>query len=133
MNSADAKSHAADLREEEDEMISPCGMDCGECPIFKAANDSDFAEALAEGWRKTTHPNAEAGWFKCQGCHGDDALVWGEDCAMRNCCLKERKLANCSFCPDFPCKLITDFEADGVGNHKAAVQRLRQMKEERNS
>ena len=108
-------------------------MDCDACPIFKAANDSAFAEVLAQQWRDTSHPKAEAGWFKCQGCHGADDLVWGEDCAMRKCCLKEKKLQNCSFCDDFPCSLITTFETDGVENHRVAVQRLRQMKEERSS
>ncbi len=108
-------------------------MDCGVCPIFKAANDLDFADILAERWRNAGHPNAEAAWFKCQGCHGDDALLWTEDCAMRNCCLKERKLQNCSYCPDFPCKLLSDFEADGVENHGVAVQRLKQIKERRTS
>ncbi len=109
-------------------MISPCGMDCHTCPIFKAAHDPRFAEQLATGWRNAGHPEAEAGWFKCQGCYGDEALVWAEDCAMRNCCLKERQLANCSFCQDFPCQHLTDFESDGAAHHKAAVASLRQIK-----
>lgn len=112
-------------------MISPCGMDCDACPIFKAANDKKFAEKLAAGWRNTGHPKAEANWLTCQGCHGDDSLVWGEDCAVRNCSLKEKKLDNCSFCPDFPCTLLIDFELDGADDHRVAVERLRTMRTER--
>ena len=114
-------------------MIAPCGIDCDSCPILKAVNDTEFAEKLAADWRKSGHPKAEAGWFKCQGCRGDDTLVWGEDCAIRKCCLKERQLENCSLCQDFPCKLITDFETDGATHHKAAVANLRQFRATRNS
>ena len=112
-------------------MISPCGIDCGACPIFKAANDPLAAEQLAAEWRSAGNAEAEAGWFKCQGCYGDDALVWSGDCSMRDCCLKERKLENCSFCSDFPCRFLIDFETDGAANHKAAVANLRQIKASR--
>jgi hypothetical protein len=114
-------------------MISSCGLDCEACPIFKAANDPHFAEELASEWRNAGHPKAQAGWFKCQGCHGDDALVWSEDCAIRKCCRHDRKLENCSFCPEFPCELLSRFESDGLAHHRAAVENLRRMKKERPS
>ena len=114
-------------------MISPCGPDCAACHIHKAANDPQFAEQLAADWRKAGHAKAEAGWFQCQGCHGPDNLVWGGDCAIRKCCLKDRELSNCSPCPGFPCTLVTDFESDGSAHHKTAVENLRRMKNDRSS
>jgi len=108
--------------------IAACGMDCVVCPIRRAANDRDFAEKLAEDWRKNGFPKAEADWFKCQGCHGLKSLVWTEDCKMRKCCIEEKKLKNCSYCEKFPCELIIEFKNDGNPNHKAAVERLRDIK-----
>ena len=108
--------------------IAACGMDCDACPILRAANDRNYAEKLAEDWRKNGYPKAEADWFKCQGCHGPKSLVWTEYCKIRKCCIEEKKLENCSSCKEFPCKLITKFENDGNSNHKFAVERLKNFK-----
>ncbi len=110
------------------EPIAACGMDCSVCPIRKAANDSEFAEKLAGRWRKSGHPDAKAEWFKCQGCHGPKDVLWTEDCKIRECCVEEKKLKNCSQCSDFPCDLINAFGNDGNDNHRAAFERLREMK-----
>ena len=111
-------------------MISPCGIECDDCEIFIAANDAEFAEKLADSWRRSFQPKAKAEWFKCQGCHGDDSVVWGDDCKIRECCIKTHGLSNCSECNEFPCKLITAFENDGYAHHKTAVENLRQMRDE---
>lgn len=111
-------------------MISACGMKCDACPIFRAANDFEFAKELAEGWPKDGNTEAEAGWFKCQGCHGSEDLLWGKECAIRDCCVKEKELENCSLCSDFPCAHVTSFESDGHPHHKMAVERLRAMRAE---
>jgi len=108
--------------------IAPCGIDCATCPILKAANDPGFAKNLAEDWRKGGQSEAKADWFKCQGCRGPDSLVWSENCKIRQCCSKEKRLQNCSVCKDFPCELITTFENDGFPHHKTAVERLRELR-----
>lgn len=112
-------------------MIAACGLDCSACPILKAANDGQYAEQLAADWRNSGHPKAVAGWFRCQGCHGDDSLVWSDDCAIRNCCLKDHALENCSCCPDFPCDLLKSFESDGAAHHRAGVENLRRLRMQR--
>ena len=116
---------------ESTDLLGACGMDCAACPILKAANDTAFAEQLAEGWRNSGSPNAKAEWFRCQGCHGPEALIWSGDCKIRACCVKGKNLKNCSQCAEFPCNLSTAFENDGNPNHQAAVNRLRRMKESR--
>ena len=110
-----------------DTMISACGLVCTECPIYRAAGDAEFAEELAQGWREGGHAEAKAEWFRCRGCHGPDELVWTEDCKIRACCKGEKGLANCSWCGEFPCALIVEFENDGHAHHRAAVKRLREM------
>jgi hypothetical protein len=113
------------------EMTAPCGIDCTGCPIRRAAGDPDYAEKLAQEWRKEGHSDAVAGWFTCQGCHGDDSLVWGDDCRIRQCCIHQKKLDNCSFCNEFPCNLIRDFESDEHDHHTLAVANMRSLRIER--
>lgn len=109
-------------------MISACGLTCTECPIYNAATDPEAAEELARQWQADGYENACADWFKCRGCHGPDDVVWGDDCKIRQCCIKEKKLENCSQCSTFPCGLITGFENDGMAHHKAAIACLREMR-----
>jgi hypothetical protein len=108
--------------------LAACGMNCGECPIRRAANDSAFAKQLADEWRKSVHPEARAEWFRCQGCHGPESLIWTEDCGIRQCCVKDRYLKNCSQCGAFPCDRIVAYENDGNPTHRAAINRLRDRK-----
>ena len=84
--------------------IAPCGLDCNGCPQ-KPAN--------------------------CDGCHSQSDHLWNADCEIRVCCISERQIANCSFCPDFPCQRILDFEADRWEHHTAAVGRLRELRKKR--
>jgi hypothetical protein len=109
-------------------MLAPCGIVCADCSIYKAAHDLAEAEKLAEQWRKGGNKEVTAKWFNCQGCKGDDTLVWSGDCKIRQCCLKERKLEHCAQCGDFPCEHIVAFENDKYKQHRAAVGKLREMR-----
>ena len=111
-------------------ILAPCGLDCGPCPIRCAAHDAGFAEKLAEDWR-SWNPDARADWFRCRGCKGDDSLAWGDDCKIRDCCLKQRQLSDCSRCDDFPCAKIIEFEEDEHLHHTEAVANLRRIRAER--
>lgn len=110
-------------------MVAPCGTVCTECAIYRAAQDPKAAECLAREWRAGGLPNARADWFRCQGCHGDPACLWTEDCRIRRCCVEEKRLTDCSHCEQFPCQTILGFEADGEVHHRAAVANLRRMRE----
>ena len=108
--------------------IAACGLNCRECPIGKAAKDREYAEKLAAEWRKSGQSEAVAEWFRCEGCHGNDELVWSEDCKIRLCCIKKKGLANCSYCGEFPCSLIEEFENDGHVHHAKAVDYLKELR-----
>ena len=111
-----------------DEMLAPCGLICTDCSIYKAATNKAAAEELAEQWRIAGHKNAASDWFKCRGCFGDDKLIWSDDCRIRKCCLKIKRLDNCSLCDEFPCEIIIKFENDPFPHHKEAVANLRKMR-----
>jgi len=109
-------------------MLAPCGLVCTDCCVYKAAQDQKKAEELAVQWQQQGCPDAKPEWFKCRGCKGEDKYVWGDDCEIRNCCLKTKKLDNCSLCDSFPCEYILNFENDGLEHHKAAITNLRRMR-----
>ncbi len=106
-------------------MIAPCGIDCAECSIYRAANSPAEAAKLAERWRNAGHEQALPAWFRCQGCRGAAELLWSGDCQIRQCCSSERRQEDCSLCDAFPCEKVITFEDDGDRNHQVAVQRLR--------
>lgn len=108
-------------------MIAPCGIDCKNCDMYKASQDREFAEFLAADWRQSGHPKADASWFTCQGCHGDESLVWCDDCDIRDCCKKDKKLHNCSECEIFPCSMLESSACNGFPNHKQGLERLKQL------
>ena len=110
-------------------MLAPCGLTCTDCEIYTAAQDPKKAEELAIEWQKFDK-NAKPEWFKCRGCHGEDELVWDGGCDIRECCIKIKKLDNCSLCDDFPCEHILNFENDEHDHHTAAVANLRKIRGE---
>ena len=112
-----------------DSMIAPCGIDCSECEILRAANDPQLAEETAKRWRETWQPKADASWFVCQGCRGDRAKCWTDDCKIYACCVEERGLDSCSVCGSFPCEELQKWAAES-SNHRTAFERLKEMRGE---
>lgn len=106
-------------------MLAPCGIDCAACDIYQAAQDPAAAERLAERWRANGHANAEAGWFRCQGCRGDRTLCWCDDCHIFTCA-EEKGVANCSQCADFPCQPLQEWGAQ-YAHHVQALEKLKSM------
>ena len=100
---------------------APCGLDCAACDIFQAARDPAAAERLAAAWR-SWNPEAKPEWFRCQGCKGDPAVRWCEDCRLAACC-SEKQLQDCSLCADFPCPTYHDWIGP-YAHHQAAFERL---------
>ncbi len=107
--------------------MAPCGIICGDCDIFQAAQDPAEAVRLAEGWRAAGFQEAVPEWFRCRGCRADRALCWTDDCGIYACCVEERGLDNCAQCADFPCQPYTEWAAQGA-HHADAAERLRLMR-----
>ena len=84
-------------------MLAACGLDCNACD---------------------SKPE------KCSGCHSTDGKLWTADCKIRQCCILDKKLDDCSQCDSFPCELIVAFENDRWPHHAAAVKTLRQLRGE---
>jgi len=109
----------------DDVMLAPCGIMCNDCAIYKAAQDPAEAARLAEAWRANGVTKAQPEWFRCQGCRGDRALRWSEDCRIAPCC-EEKGLQHCGQCGDFPCTPYLKW-AEAPEHHKQAFERLRKL------
>ena len=89
-----------------------CGLDCTQCPIYKAAHDQAYAEQCAKELQAEGHPDATAQWFTCKGCRGDEALLYDKACKIRACAIaKEHE--HCGHCQSYPCHHLEAFAKQG--------------------
>lgn len=114
--------------------MAPCGIDCNDCELYRAAFDMDQAASLipwfkSKGWIKAGEGAGEimAKAPFCMGCCGDRAVQWSGDCAIRLCCADEKGLAHCGACADFPCAQLNDWALDAE-HHAAALEKLREIR-----
>ncbi len=86
--------------------LAYCGDDCNLCPRY-IATQSNSVEKLKEvavlwekvGWRQNNVPPEE---MVCYGCVTVKKCIYDD---IRKCA-KEKGIANCGFCPDYPCGKI---------------------------
>ena len=105
-------------------MMGACGINCGNCDIKLATNDTAIAERLAKGFsEKGIIPDATPDMFRCDGCLGDRFTHWSANCWILQCCVDDKKLDNCSQCDSFTCKELEDW-AEGNERYQKALDRL---------
>lgn len=88
------------VQTDEVQLVAPCGLYCGTCPVLKASNDSVLAQKLAQ----TMGIPAEQ--VNCLGCRAEKGhiKVMGEPaCPTYQCCIQQKGLQFCYQCEDFPC------------------------------
>lgn len=86
------------------DLISPCGLYCGVCAIYRATADGDepLKEKLATVYGDTTDK------INCRGCRSDLVYWYCAVCAIKSC-TKEKGYLGCHQCADFPCDIINNF------------------------
>ncbi|MGN0587307.1 MAG: DUF3795 domain-containing protein [Oscillospiraceae bacterium] len=87
------------------EMVSCCGMMCGECPVYTATVRED--EAMKKYLAAEYSFDGAKFYPKDIVCHGcltvsADHNKFGKNCEIRKCC-KEHHIRLCAECKDFPC------------------------------
>jgi hypothetical protein len=100
------------------DFISPCGLYCGVCAIYKAHRDNNqkFKERLANLYRggvagKGKLPNSEdlsVDDIYCRGCLSDTRFMHCRQCEIR-ACTKANGYTGCHQCKEFPCPHIEKF------------------------
>lgn len=87
---------------EERALISPCGLYCGSCALYKARTDETLQKKIAE---RQGIPVEKV--LLCAGCRPSKGLVSasGGDpvCDTYACSVNDKKVEFCYECEDFPC------------------------------
>ena len=93
-------------------MISFCGLLCNECGAFIATKNDDDKKraAVAQLWSKQYGVNLKAEDINCDGCTSDSNRLIGHTrvCEIRKCG-KQKPIANCAHCSEYPCKQLQEF------------------------
>lgn len=101
-----------------------CGLYCGACEILaayrrgKKIGQKPQWEDLPEQI-KSNIPRAE---IICHGCRTDEVFAGCRDCRVRECA-RERDVAACFFCRDYPCSLTEELRrlAEGASERMPHV------------
>jgi len=88
---------------EVEELVAPCGLYCGACPIYKAQTDRVLAEKLAP---RLGLPIEACACLGCRGQKGRVRVMGEQICETYDCCVNEKGLDFCYQCPDFPCSKL---------------------------
>ena len=114
------------------EALAYCGLVCASCPIHLATLESDNAEQarmraeivrLCQEHYGVAYTREDIG--DCDGCRSEGGRLFSSsrDCTIRNCA-RQKGLANCAHCDEYPCAKLEAFFA----TEPAAKARLDEMK-----
>ena len=88
--------------DEERILITPCGLYCGQCPLYRARTDEALLQRIAEGQGIQVEEVQV-----CDGCRPLRGLVPVMSskvaCETYNCAVDDRQVEFCYQCVDFPC------------------------------
>lgn len=108
-----------------DEMIAPCGLDCGKCDARKATitNDDALREKTAKLWCEWNHTDEiKPEHINCLGCLAEGVKTYycSELCGIRKCCLS-KGYTSCASCAE---KKTCATLAPLVGNNEEAKKNI---------
>ena len=109
------------------ELLAPCGLYCGVCSIYIAHRDNNvkFKQVLLPIY-KAFAKNIED--ISCTGCLSNDIVFpVCRHCAIKKC-TKNKGIEGCHQCDEFPCKLLIEFNNDGMPHHSDAINNLRKLR-----
>lgn len=90
-----------------------CGLDCSTCNLRDAAANPEKQRQFACWFREHLKIEVEPESVRCCGCRGQRAEHWSPDCWILNCCVDYHGRKFCSDCPEFPCRQLRDWAAQG--------------------
>ena len=110
--------------DEERELISPCGLYCGNCSLYKARADEVLLKQIAE---RLSVPVEKVPL--CAGCKVSKGIIsvsGGEPvCDTYACAVNEKGVEFCYECEDFPClKLAPCADRAGEIPHNTKIYAL---------
>jgi hypothetical protein len=112
------------LPETEYEYGAYCGLYCGACAILVATERGEVEKLL----EKKEAAGYTVEQLTCRGCKTDVLARWCADCEMRRCA-RERGVAFCCDCDDYPCEHNKAFHADKYAHHSVVIKNLEAVRE----
>ena len=110
-----------------EKMVGCCGIVCSDCPVLLATRKNDDAERqrVAEIFTKQYGKEYKAEDINCDGCLSDGSRIFSycSVCEIRKCG-KERSVANCGSCADYPCERLSKLFAE-YGKAKETLDEIR--------
>jgi hypothetical protein len=100
-----------------------CGLACHTCPVYWATRVEDQAErarlraGIAISCNQQYGTSYTAGDIgECDGCNAGGGRLFRAcgECRIR-ACVKDRNLANCGQCPEYPCEEMSVFISSNSG------------------
>jgi hypothetical protein len=95
--------------------IAYCGLDCGACPAFHAAErlTVEDRQAVADKWNVDFGGSHTVADIDCVGCthEGKHSPYCDTMCDIRGCAVK-RAVATCAECADYGCGKLSGFLAN---------------------
>lgn len=86
-----------------EEMIGYCGYQCHLCAA--RSDDPEIRQRLIDGWREYFgHEMYTVENVRCDGCRSDGRLA--DTLCMARPCAREKGVASCALCDDFPCDKV---------------------------
>lgn len=82
-----------------EDLVSPCGLHCGVCPMFRAGQEPDLAKRIADNLKMDPEE------VPCPGCRpakGRPTVMMGKTCDTY-VCIQGHGHRFCSQCEEFPC------------------------------
>jgi hypothetical protein len=95
-----------------DGIIAFCGLNCADCPTFKATQSDDDEERkrVAEMWSKEYGAAIKPEDINCNGCISQDGrhIDYWNTCEIRKCG-QQKAVENCAYCDEFACEKLEKF------------------------
>jgi len=117
-------------KEKEKKIIAYCGITCSDCPAYIATqkNDDNLRAETAKKWSAMFNAKISPADINCDGCPTESKRLFSYcgTCEIRKCC-REKKLANCAFCAEYPCAKLTAFLKQAP-EAKATLEEIRSKK-----
>ena len=95
-----------------EKQIAYCGLICTDCGAYIATQNDDDKQRkeVAEEWTEKYKHDFKPEDINCDGCLTSSRRVVGHCmvCPIRKCG-REKGVANCTCCQDYPCKQLEEF------------------------
>jgi len=84
-------------------MTSPCGLDCFNCPLYLANTDEKLREMIADRYKCSQEKAV------CRGCRNEEGVIAvigrNKPCYIYQC-IRSKDISFCCDCKDFPCDYL---------------------------